>query len=56
MWNTNMFGPDLLVSPIMHQGARSQTVYLPTGSFWANTYTSETLKCGVSISVKAPLE
>jgi alpha-D-xyloside xylohydrolase len=51
-----MFGPDLLVAPILQQGARSRTVYLPLGAIWTDAYTGETFEGGVSLIVKAPLE
>ena len=29
-----MFGPDLLVAPVMNPGAMKRSVYLPTGCTW----------------------
>ncbi|XEC93001.1 TIM-barrel domain-containing protein [Paenibacillus tarimensis] len=51
-----MFGPDLLVAPILHEGARSRTVYLPLGAVWTDAYTGEKLEGGASVQVEAPLE
>lgn len=51
-----MFGPDLLVAPVLHHGDRSRTVYLPAGAVWTHAYTGEAFEGGVSISVEAPLE
>lgn len=51
-----MFGPDLLVSPVLHAGARSRRVYLPAGSTWTNAWTGEVLPGGQWVKVDAPLE
>jgi alpha-D-xyloside xylohydrolase len=51
-----MFGPDLLVAPILQEGMRSRTVYLPSGTSWTDPYTGETVEGGVSLTVEAPLE
>jgi hypothetical protein len=35
-----LFGPDILVAPVMDEGATERTVYLPAGSwidFWSDT-------------------
>ncbi|WP_040950099.1 TIM-barrel domain-containing protein [Gorillibacterium massiliense] len=51
-----MFGPDLLVAPVLHEGARSRAVYLPAGSVWADAYTGVSYQGGISITIDAPLE
>jgi len=51
-----MFGPDLLVAPVLHEGARCREVYLPAGTDWADAWSGSTLKGGVQIMVDAPLE
>lgn len=51
-----MFGPDLLVAPIIHEGIRSRTVYLPLGAVWTNAHTGEWFEGGSTINVEAPLE
>ena len=51
-----MFGDDLLVAPIMDEGARSRTVYLPSGRSWVNVYTKERFDGGQTIECAAPLE
>ncbi len=33
-WQTYLYGPDLLVSPIWEKGKRTQEVYLPSGAQW----------------------
>jgi alpha-D-xyloside xylohydrolase len=50
-----LFGPDLLVSPIVELGARARAVYLPAGASWADTATGEVHSGGQVIDVSAPL-
>ena len=42
-----MFGPDLLVAPVLEQGARSRRVYLPSGAQWTNAWTGATVPSGI---------
>jgi alpha-D-xyloside xylohydrolase len=51
-----MFGPDLLVAPVLCEGARSREVYLPAGSAWTDAWTDERLIGGRLILADAPLE
>jgi len=51
-----MFGPDLLVAPVLYEGARSRKVYLPAGAAWTDAWTDETLDGGQWITADAPLE
>ena len=51
-----LFGPDILVAPVMYTGMRSRKVYLPTGSKWKNAWTNEVLDGGQSVEVAAPIE
>ncbi|WP_426332808.1 TIM-barrel domain-containing protein [Paenibacillus silvae] len=58
-WNIDdqyMFGPDLLVAPVLFEGERKRSVYLPLGSAWTNAYGSERFQGGQTIIVEAPLE
>lgn len=50
-----MFGSDLLVAPVMEEGAVSRTVYLPAGSRWKDAYTKEEYEGGQTVRVPAPL-
>jgi len=50
-----MFGPDLLVAPVIDQGAVSRIVYLPEGAEWTNAHTGEKFRGGQEITVDAPL-
>ena len=36
-----MFGPDLLVAPVMEEGARTRSIYLPAGTVWKDAYTGK---------------
>ena len=49
-----MFGPDVLVAPVLEQGARSRRVYLPQG-LWRDAWTDEKLDGGQWMDVDAPL-
>ena len=51
-----MFGPALLVAPVVTQGAETREVYLPAGSDWFNYWTNERLHGGQTVTVKAPID
>lgn len=51
-----MFGPALLVAPVVEQGATTREVYLPAGTDWYNYWTNEKLHGGQTVTVKAPIE
>jgi len=51
-----MFGPDILVSPVLTAGARSRSVYLPAGASWRDAWTDERHEGGVTIEADAPIE
>lgn len=51
-----MFGPDLLVAPILHAGATRRSVYLPAGATWTDPWTGEQHAGGTTVDVAAPLE
>lgn len=51
-----MFGPDILVSPVMYEGIKSRKVYLPIGSKWICTQTKKVFEGGVTIVVNAPID
>lgn len=50
-----MFGSDLLVAPVMEEGMRERTVYLPEGSEWTDAYTKTVYNGGQTVTVPAPL-
>lgn len=51
-----MFGPDLLVSPVMEAGVDTRTVYLPKGAAWKDAYTNKVYEGGQTITVPAPID
>jgi alpha-D-xyloside xylohydrolase len=52
----HMFGPDLLVAPVLEFGARSRSVLLPSGSRWTDVWTGNSFEGGQRVEVGAPLE
>ncbi|MGW0735263.1 glycoside hydrolase family 31 protein [Streptomyces sp. NPDC002851] len=51
-----LFGPDLLVAPVLEPGARTRTVHLPAGARWTDAWTGEEYAGGSDVTVPAPLE
>jgi alpha-D-xyloside xylohydrolase len=51
-----MFGPDLLVSPVLTEGAVSRRVYLPRGAEWYDFWTGERRAGGAANDEPAPLD
>jgi alpha-D-xyloside xylohydrolase len=51
-----LFGPDLLVAPVLDAGARSRKVYLPAGGSWKNAWTDQIVSGGQWIDADAPLD
>ncbi|GAB3122026.1 glycoside hydrolase family 31 protein [Streptomyces calidiresistens] len=51
-----LFGPDVLVAPVLEAGARERTVYLPAGARWTDAWTGEEYAGGAEVTVAAPLE
>jgi len=51
-----MFGPDLLVAPVVEQGARERAVYLPARAQWTNAWTRASAQSGAVVAAEAPLE
>ena len=51
-----LYGPDILVAPVCHEGAEGRRVYLPEGASWTHAGTGEVHEGGVWLDVEAPLE
>lgn len=51
-----MFGPGLLVAPVVDEGARKRTVYLPTGTTWRDVWTNKVFTGEQWITADAPLD
>ena len=50
-----LFGPDVLVAPILYADMRNRKVYLPKGSIWKDYWTGETMEGGRTIEADSPL-
>ncbi|GMB01143.1 glycoside hydrolase family 31 protein [Pelosinus sp. IPA-1] len=58
-WEINdqyMFGPDVLVAPILYAGERKRKVYLPDGAAWKDFHNDAVYDGGQWIDCDAPLE
>ena len=51
-----LYGPDMLVAPILCAGVRSRQVYLPAGEVWVDYWTKTEYTGGQSVEAEAPLE
>lgn len=51
-----MFGPDILVSPIIHSGETSKEVYLPAGVKWIDVRDGKQYQGGNKVTVDAPID
>jgi alpha-D-xyloside xylohydrolase len=51
-----LFGPDLLVAPVLEPAATKRTVYLPAGATWTDAWTGDAYAGGGEVTVPAPLE
>ena len=51
-----MFGPDLMVAPVLEAGAASRKVYLPAGASWTDAWTGKTFQGGAGIDADAPID
>ena len=51
-----MFGPDLLVAPVLEAGQRARGVYLPAGSDWVNAWNQKTYQGGQAWEIDSPIE
>ncbi|HBP38322.1 MAG TPA: family 31 glucosidase [Clostridiales bacterium] len=50
-----LFGPDVLVAPVMAAGQRSRPVYLPAGAAWRDAATGQAYPGGTTVTTEAPL-
>jgi alpha-D-xyloside xylohydrolase len=51
-----MFGPSILVSPVLKEHATQRQVYLPAGTDWYDFWTGERTAGGVELTAAAPLD
>lgn len=58
-WNVEdsyMFGPDILVSPVMEEGVTERKVYLPSGATWTDANTGKVYEGGQYVTIPAPID
>src|SRR5260370_40002759 len=53
--DTYMFGPDVLVAPILFEGQRARDVYLPAGARWISHGSGEAFDGGQVVNESALL-
>jgi len=51
-----MFGPDLLVAPVVEPHATSRSVYLPVGASWSDLHSGDVHDGGQWLRVETPLQ
>ncbi|WP_455497221.1 glycoside hydrolase family 31 protein [Coprobacter sp.] len=51
-----MYGPSLLICPVLDAGERQRSVYLPSGRRWFDFWSGEVHKGGSSIKADAPID
>jgi alpha-D-xyloside xylohydrolase len=51
-----MFGPSILVSPVLQAGATTRTLYLPTSPAWYDFWTGQSQSGSRQITAEAPLD
>jgi alpha-D-xyloside xylohydrolase len=51
-----LFGPAILVSPVLTEHATSRAVYLPAGAEWYDFWTGDRTKGGATVMAAAPLD
>ena len=58
-WRTEdafLFGPDLLIAPVLEPGARVREVYLPAGRAWVEAGTGDSHDGGATVRVPLSLD
>ncbi|MDR3513059.1 MAG: alpha-glucosidase [Caulobacteraceae bacterium] len=50
-----LYGPDLLVAPVVEAGATTRSVYLPSGAGWTHVWSGAHYAGGAEVEVAAPL-
>ncbi len=51
-----MYGPDILVAPVMEEKEETKEVYLPAGAVWTNVWTKEPCEGGQTVTVKTSID
>ena len=55
IWDEYMFGPDVLVAPVLYEGMRRRRVYLPGGCSWKGYSTGRVYEGGQWFEVDCPV-
>ncbi len=58
-WNVNdqfCFGDDIVVCPVLYEGQKSRTVYLPQGCRWRDLNTGKIYEGGQTLTCDAPID
>ncbi|MDL2232566.1 family 31 glucosidase [Ruminococcaceae bacterium OttesenSCG-928-L11] len=58
-WETDdayLYGPDLVVAPVLEMDARTRSVYLPAGTDWVDVWTKTVHSGGQTIETDAPID
>ncbi len=58
-WNVDdqyMFGPDILVAPVMQPDAKSRKVYLPKGASWTDAWNGKQYEGGQTLEAATPID
>ena len=51
-----MFGPDIMVAPVIEYKAESRKIYFPSGASWKDALTGKVYKGGQSVDYKVTIE
>jgi len=51
-----LFGPNVLVAPVMEREQARKTVYLPAGAKWTDVWSKEVFEGGQTVTVNTPLD
>ncbi len=51
-----MYGPDVLVAPVLHAGQEKRSVYLPQGDDWVESFTGREYAGGQKVEADTPLD
>jgi alpha-D-xyloside xylohydrolase len=51
-----MFGPDLMVAPVLTYNAQTRKVYFPAGASWRDAHTGKNYKGGQTIEIPVSIE
>lgn len=51
-----LYGPDLLIAPVLEPGATERSVYLPSGASWTDMRTGVVFEGGQDVVIDAPME